>query len=338
MPSKPIITADWYADNVPVDAATPVQLLSERFGSRAAEWILDHRFPRGLALGTIARRSGNLVTIKNAPGSLVALAIAALPPRRRGVVVLEFIRRPDPPSRWRRTLYRAWWRLVERPAIRRGMSIGQVLTESERRRYLNEYGLEAGRLALVRWPLSRTGLRTATAAPPDGSVFASGRTACDWETLFAAATGSDWPLTVVCSRRDLPRVEGLNRDGRAQVFSELSREQHERLLASATIYALVLIETHSSSGHVRLMTAVEHGVPVVATAVEALDDYVRDGETARTVPPGDPQALARAIAEMLDDAALRERLREGAYARASAWPQDRYFEAISGLVPRASRV
>jgi glycosyltransferase involved in cell wall biosynthesis len=51
------------------------------------------------------------------------------------------------------------------------------------------------------------------------------------------------------------------------------------------------------------------GVPLVATTGGALPEVVgRDNETALTVPPGDPSALAVGILRMLGDAELRARI------------------------------
>jgi glycosyltransferase involved in cell wall biosynthesis len=60
------------------------------------------------------------------------------------------------------------------------------------------------------------------------------------------------------------------------------------------------------SGAVRESMAV--GRPVVATDVGGNRELVIDGETGLLVPPGDPEALAAAIASILDDPALAARL------------------------------
>ncbi|TJZ89869.1 glycosyltransferase family 4 protein [Paracoccus gahaiensis] len=57
-----------------------------------------------------------------------------------------------------------------------------------------------------------------------------------------------------------------------------------------------------------LLEAMALGTPCVATAVTGIPELVRDGETGLCVPEGDPQALATALARMLDDAALRQRV------------------------------
>jgi glycosyltransferase involved in cell wall biosynthesis len=65
-----------------------------------------------------------------------------------------------------------------------------------------------------------------------------------------------------------------------------------------------------------LMQAMMVGLPCVTTLVGAIGEIATDGETALIVPPQDPAALAGALARLMDDAGLRERL--GRNARAFA--------------------
>lgn len=58
------------------------------------------------------------------------------------------------------------------------------------------------------------------------------------------------------------------------------------------------------------------GLPVVSTTGGALPEVI--GDAGIQVPPGDAKALARAIATLLDDAPLRERLSKAARARVEA--------------------
>lgn len=57
-----------------------------------------------------------------------------------------------------------------------------------------------------------------------------------------------------------------------------------------------------------LMEAQSQGLVCLATAVSAIPELVRDGETGTLVPPGDPAALAAALARLIADPAERARL------------------------------
>jgi glycosyltransferase involved in cell wall biosynthesis len=56
------------------------------------------------------------------------------------------------------------------------------------------------------------------------------------------------------------------------------------------------------------------GLPLVATAVGAIPELVRHGETGLLLAPGDAGALAAALRQLLDEPALRRRLGEQACA------------------------
>jgi glycogen(starch) synthase len=58
-----------------------------------------------------------------------------------------------------------------------------------------------------------------------------------------------------------------------------------------------------------VIEAMAAGVPVVASFVGGLQDYLVEGQNALTVSPGDVDELARALDRILDDNTLRERLR-----------------------------
>lgn len=62
------------------------------------------------------------------------------------------------------------------------------------------------------------------------------------------------------------------------------------------------------------LEAAAAGCCVVAADHGGLPEILRDGETGLLVAPGDPAALARALAQLADDAARRERLGEAAAA------------------------
>lgn len=62
------------------------------------------------------------------------------------------------------------------------------------------------------------------------------------------------------------------------------------------------------------MAALLHGLPVVTTRGEYLDNRFVDGENMYLVPPGDSEKLADAFVELSSHPSLRERLAQGAKA------------------------
>lgn len=90
------------------------------------------------------------------------------------------------------------------------------------------------------------------------------------------------------------------------------RDDLERLLPCLDLLA------HPASMEglgVSLLQAAAAGVPVVASRVGGIPEAVLDGATGLLVPPGDVSALADAIARLLADSALRERLGQAGQAR-----------------------
>jgi len=85
----------------------------------------------------------------------------------------------------------------------------------------------------------------------------------------------------------------------------VSRVQQADVLAAPSVF--------SQSGRregipVVLMEAMACGLPVVASAISGIPELVGDGQTGTLVPPGDAHALADALQNLAQDAALRRRL------------------------------
>ena len=60
-----------------------------------------------------------------------------------------------------------------------------------------------------------------------------------------------------------------------------------------------------------VLEALAAGLPVVASDIPVFAEYLRDGENALLVPPGDPAALAGALHRLAGDPALRQTLAAG---------------------------
>jgi glycosyltransferase involved in cell wall biosynthesis len=79
-----------------------------------------------------------------------------------------------------------------------------------------------------------------------------------------------------------------------------------------------------------LMEAMAAGVPVVATRIAGIPELVEHGESGLLVPPGDPAALADAIALLLESDGLRARF--GAAGRAKVEREFNLRHEVARLV------
>ncbi len=84
-----------------------------------------------------------------------------------------------------------------------------------------------------------------------------------------------------------------------------------------------------------LVLAMGAGLPVVGTAVAGVPEVVQHGSTGSIVPPGDANALGRALLALIESPG--ERLRLGAAAREYVLPRfgiDQYVKSVSALYER----
>lgn len=160
-----------------------------------------------------------------------------------------------------------------------------------------------------------------------------------WSCVFAGALDRD-PMFAAALRRSA-RSGGL--EERVRFVGPLSRPQIADAYARADL--VVVASRHETYGMV-ITEALARGVPVVATDVggtrSALGRSANGELPGRLVPPDDPEALAGALRDWLDDASLRERLRAAAGRRRAELPDWTMCAAsvsrvLSLLGPRASR-
>jgi hypothetical protein len=282
---------------------------------------------RGLVLFGASVRADTIAVVRTGSGWRALLLLRALLGRRRKLVALQFIVHPD-----RGRLRDRVWDRLDVWAVRRALLAGLVLTPDEQQACVARYALPAERFPYVPWPHRMAAAGELPPAPAAPLVLSTGRAFCDWPTLFAAARGAGWPLTVVCSAEDRAEVDRLNGDGRATVLSEIPAHEHAELLRSATLLVVAMHEQNVSQGHVRLMDAADAGVPVVISDTRALREYVVAGETAVLVPPGDAAALRAAVDRLMTDGAERERIRHAAFERSHGWMSQDHLEAVGDIL------
>lgn len=276
------------------------------------------RYLAGATLLNRARSFDLIVTQSSAPGAhFAALALAIV--RRRKLVILEFVPGHRPGGRaW---LGRAFWRATMRHCVHRA----QVMTAWEVDAYSRYYRTPSERFVHIPWPLEKPSELPSAEDRPRVGVAASGRTSCDWATLFEAAEGQGWSLTVICGAKELNKVRRLATNSDARILTDISTSQHFEVINAARVFAMPLSETYGSNGHVRLMVAIAARTPAVVSSIRGLEGYL--DYAAASVPPGDPLALRHAINELLANPAQAAE----AAARAARLPNitwSRYFAEI----------
>lgn len=115
-----------------------------------------------------------------------------------------------------------------------------------------------------------------------------------------------------------------------------SRTDVPRLLAAADVFALT---SHNEANPVSILEAMSVGLPVVATNVGSVAEAVCEGETGYLVPPGNADALAERLVELLEDPQRRAAMGIAGRERvARRWSVDvmvaGYEELIASLYER----
>jgi glycosyltransferase involved in cell wall biosynthesis len=125
-----------------------------------------------------------------------------------------------------------------------------------------------------------------------------------------------WRLVVVGDGEERSACERQLRTrellGRALMVGHQSTGAVERLLSGMDLMAVPsLMEAFPYT----ILEAMACGLPVVASRIYGIPEAAVEGETALLVDPGDRDALAGALARLISDAALRERLGRSGRAR-----------------------
>ncbi|MBL0122211.1 MAG: glycosyltransferase family 4 protein [Betaproteobacteria bacterium] len=118
----------------------------------------------------------------------------------------------------------------------------------------------------------------------------------------------DWRLIIVGDGPERARLEASVDALGLRPIVRLAGNQ-ENVPEWLSALDLFTLPSYGSEGVPQgIMQAMACGLAVVATPVGAVGEAVRDGVTGVMTPPRDPQALAKSLASLMSDAALRERM------------------------------
>jgi colanic acid/amylovoran biosynthesis glycosyltransferase len=137
-----------------------------------------------------------------------------------------------------------------------------------------------------------------------------------------ALLAHDHPSIALDLVGDGPEREGIAQRARdrgvahrVRLLGARSSKDVRAVLADARVFVLPSVRLASGRMEgipVALMEAMASGVPVVASRLSGIPELVEDGVTGLLVAPGDPSALAAAVARLLEDDLLAAELARSA--------------------------
>ncbi len=121
------------------------------------------------------------------------------------------------------------------------------------------------------------------------------------------------------------RISALGLRGRVHLMGHLDRP--ERLIADADVFVM---SSRQEGLGTSVLEAMALGTPVASTAAGGLPEMLAQG-AGLLVPPGNPQALAEAVARVLDDPGLRANLVERARSEVLRFTDRRMADEVRSV-------
>jgi len=134
---------------------------------------------------------------------------------------------------------------------------------------------------------------------------------------------------------DLPRLEGLVAEldigDRVEFLGFVDEDRKLELLRTSWLH---LLTSPKEGWGIANLEAAACGTPTIASDSPGLRESVVDGETGRLVPHGDVEAIADAVAILVEDEDLRREMGRGALEFASGFSWDAAAERWEALLER----
>jgi glycosyltransferase involved in cell wall biosynthesis len=174
--------------------------------------------------------------------------------------------------------------------------------------YAQQFHIPKNRFSFVYWGIQRPSTSSASIHPSNYYLSAVGGNARDYGTLIEAARLlPDIPFVLVVRPSSL---EGLIIPANVTVHINLSLEATMSILSESRFMVLPLNSATVPCGHVTIVAAMHLGKTMIVTASAGIEDYIKDGENALTVPVGSVADLVQAVTQLWHDASLRQSLEE----------------------------
>lgn len=155
------------------------------------------------------------------------------------------------------------------------------------------------------------GARITRAPVDEGCLLALGSHERDHDTLARALDLAGLSADVICNLDQLDRRPA----GPLRWHPSQPPAAYLESIRRARAIVLPLGAPTRAQGQLSCALPMRMGKAIAATGVDSLADHIQPGRTGLSLPPGDPRALADALARLSGDAGLRRRLGRQAQRR-----------------------
>ena len=223
---------------------------------------------------------------------------------------------------------------------------GVIVTSHATARALAAYAVPPSRIGVVQPGTDRAAAARGSGGEVLELLCVATVTPRKGHALLIEALGSlsehRWRLTCVGSLQRCPataaalrrQISTLRLGQRVRLLGEVDAETLSVCYDRADLF--ILPSYHEGYG-MALAEAMAHALPVLSTRAGAIPETVPVG-AGLLVPPGDSHALAAALARLLEEPGLRQRLAQGAAAARAQLPDweqagQRFAEEITRIMP-----
>jgi len=186
-----------------------------------------------------------------------------------------------------------------------------IHSTKERDRYATAFGLDKDQLIFV--PLQRGDLARIEVdgleIPGQEYAIAMGSAGRDYKTLVEAMSSLDFNLLLIAKDSS---VQGIDLPENVDLRSGLTLEECLVLAKNAEFMVVPIGELENASGQVTVVSAMQLGLPIIATRCPGTVDYLTDQKDALMVEPFDVSAMRAAIQEVHTNKGLASSLGERA--------------------------
>jgi glycosyltransferase involved in cell wall biosynthesis len=179
----------------------------------------------------------------------------------------------------------------------------------ERKLYSKKYYIDERRIIFTHWAVGAPDVSGQNfAVGLEEYVCCIGRNNRDFETFIKAAKESEISAVLICGQGQ------INKDilpNNVLVGFDIEKQECDNLIAGSLATVIPLIDDSTGAGHMTIVTSMLLGVPVIATKVQSVEDYVFDELNGILVTKSSVSEMAAAFRRLKDDADFRARLSAG---------------------------